>query len=91
MQPRLLGSARLALPLAHFREVAVEEVVEERADHGDRGDPPDRLPVGGDRRLDDVGGELEGQPGDQPARIAQPDVAPLVARRRRKQRRKRCR
>ena len=33
--------------------------------------------------LDDVGGELKGQARDQPARVAQPDLAPLVAGRRR--------
>src|SRR5262249_17439711 len=55
-------------------DVALEEVVEKSADHGDRTDASDRLPAGTDGGLDDVGGELKSEAGDQPARISQPGL-----------------
>jgi hypothetical protein len=67
----LAGPRRFALQivpaLARFRYVTVQEIVEERPDHGNRGQPPDIIASRGARRLDDVGRELESQAGDQPA------------------------
>src|SRR6185436_12464240 len=44
---------RLRLPLAHFRQIALEEVVEECPDDSDRTELPDRRPARADGRLDD--------------------------------------
>ena len=39
----------------------------------------DLLPGWRDRSLEDVGGELKGEPGESQSRVAQPDIAFLVA------------
>src|SRR5262245_6127887 len=63
---------------AQLQEIALQEVVQERPDDGDRRYPRDRFPVGRDRGLDDVGSQLECEAGDQPARVVEPDLATLL-------------
>jgi len=55
-------------------DVALEEVLEEGADHGYCGDSSNGLPVRGDGGLDDVGRQLKGKSSDQPARVAKPGL-----------------
>ncbi len=58
------------LAFAHVAQIALEEEIEERPDNRDRGDPAYGIPIGGDGCLDDIGGKLERQAGDQPVGIA---------------------
>src|SRR5262245_35701507 len=71
---------RSRLTPAHRIDVAVQEVRQERADRSDRGDPPDLVPGRRDRRLHDIGGELEREAGDEPVRETQPDRAHIGVR-----------
>src|SRR5262249_13600074 len=79
-RPGAPRSGALALAGPCLGQVPLQEVVEERADDGDRAELADRLPARADRGFEDVRGQLERESGDQPACVAQPDVAPLVAR-----------
>src|SRR5262245_51844532 len=80
------GALRLTLPFAYLLQIPLEEIVQERPDDGDRAELEDGCPAGADRCLDDVGRQLEREPRDQPARVAQPHIALLVARLRREDR-----
>src|SRR6185436_18722891 len=74
------GLARRVLPFTHLGDVALEEELEERPYHCDRAESGDCLPARADRRLDDVGRELERQSHDEEPSIAQPNGASLLAR-----------
>jgi hypothetical protein len=74
--PPSVGIAlRQSLPGSDLAQVALEEIIEEGADRGDRREARHLIPSCGDRGFQDVGGELEGEPGDKPSGQAQPDVA----------------
>ena len=50
-------------------ELLVEEPAQQGPDHSDHGQSRHLLPARGERGGDDVGGELESEPGDQPSRV----------------------
>ena len=67
------------LSLANLAEITLQEIIQEGAYRRDGGDTADRVPTGAGRGLDNVGGELESEAGDKPAREAQPYVAPFMS------------
>ncbi len=74
---RVIPAAFVVYPTASYRsfwfvrfgQVTLKEEIEERADGGNCCQPPNIVPARSDRRLDDIGGKLKGQAGNQPARI----------------------
>ena len=58
---------RRSLSVSDFAQIVFQEIIEEGADRRDRAKAADFIPAGGDRGFENVGGELEGEAGDQPA------------------------
>src|SRR5512132_855858 len=84
-QRRSAAAERFGVPVAKLSQIALEEEVQDGPYHRDSAELPDLLPVWRNRRLDDVGCELESEASDEPASVAQPNLAqPAVCRWRRK-------
>src|SRR6516162_9970851 len=62
-------------PVAKLGQIALEEEVRGGSYHRDGAELPDLLPAWRDRGRDDVGRELEGEAGDEPASVADQDLA----------------
>src|SRR6516165_4744451 len=70
-------------PVAKLGQIALEEEVRGGSYHRDGAELPDLLPAWRDRGRDDVGRELEGEAGDEPASVADQDLAEPAVRSRR--------
>src|SRR5512132_2533625 len=75
-QRRSAAAERFGVPVAKLSQIALEEEVQDGPYHRDSAELPDLLPVWRNRRLDDVGCELESEASDEPASVAQPNLAP---------------
>src|SRR5208282_1230048 len=77
----LLGWGMNISPVAKLSQVLLEKIVQKGSDHRDGAELPDLLPARRNRRPDDVGCQLEGESGDEPAPVAHQDLAePLMCR-----------
>ena len=67
-----------ALPARSVFQILFQEVIEERANHGDRAKPPYLVPGRRNDAADDVGGELELQTEEQPHSQSAPERLALA-------------